>query len=221
MPSSTVSMIRFFVFICIVLVGFIENSCNKPAVHSKGITFNLIDSLGKISMSYPVSTDTFITWVRFNDCGRPCEEGKYRFQSKGARIFKESGFYWKGEPTDSVYQLTISHSRSILPSKSSDSIVMASHKFHLNQLLLDPSTSELISDTIVNISNRAYSVFQVDYFDSTYLVNTRRLIAFTYIKGNELKFMYELLSKNRDELFARFFEDCKRNLFTVRIEDGI
>jgi hypothetical protein len=97
--------------------------------------FKLIDSLGIVSIAYPAGTDTFFTWIQRSDCGKPCEHGDYRFQSKSNQIFKESGFYWDGEPEDSVEQLTIYHPRPDTVIKESvgfnDSLVLRSRKHWL------------------------------------------------------------------------------------------
>ena len=183
-------------------------------------TIRLIDSLGKVTLAIPTQTDTFFTWIRKNDCGKFCEEGKYRFQSKNLRIFKESGFYWTGQPEDSVNQLTISHNRPDTIIQNNDSFAIKRYTYFKEVLLSNPETANIISGTIEKIGDRYFCVFKIVDLNKQKDVYIRRLIAFTSIGGNSLQFQYELLTQKQDSILARFFDNSIKNLETVRIIDG-
>jgi hypothetical protein len=183
-------------------------------------TIQLIDTLGRISMNRPNQTDTFITWIRTNDCGKTCEEGKYRFQPKGLPIFKESGFFWTGEPEDSVNQLTISHLRPDRVRRNDDYFAVKRYQLLKEDLESDPETMNIISDTVRKIGDRYFCIFQIADIDKKKGVLIRRVIAFTSISGAKLQFRYDLLTKRRDSLLKNFFSKSISNLETVRMKDG-
>jgi hypothetical protein len=181
---------------------------------------NLIDSLGRISIQFPANTDTFFSWICRSDCGTPCEEGKYRFQPGKRRIFKGSGFFWEGQPKDSVYQLTISHSRFIVFKKSPDSIFLKA-RFPLEQeLKANPETRKTNFDKILKINDRNFLIFRNEDIDSARNVYIRRLFGYTSIYNTWVEFRYDLLSQNKDSLYFNFFEHAMSNLQTVEIHGG-
>jgi hypothetical protein len=199
--------------------------CNRNKLSTTGhstseITIKLVDSLGYIRMSTPGNTDTFFSWIRLNDCGKPCEEGKYRFQSKRFPIFKESGFYWTGEPTDSVNQLTISHQRADKVMKNNDSFALYMFGDYKQNLKYDPDAGKVISDTVQKIGDRYFCIFNIANVDKKRGVLIRRVLAYTSIAGYPVKFKYELLTRNQDSLSGGFFDHSIKNLQTVRIKDG-
>ena len=57
--------------------------------NSKRINLQLIDSLGVVSFAIPGEYDTTFSWIHEGDCGKPCDEQKYRFQSKKLPIIME------------------------------------------------------------------------------------------------------------------------------------
>ena len=184
------------------------------------MTFQLIDTLGSITISKPNECDTFFSWIRKNDCGKLCEEGKYRFQPKGLPIFKESGFYWTGEPEDSVNQLTISHPRRDRIQRNNDSFAIMRYTLFKENLVSDSATSHIIWDTIQKIADRYFCVFKIADVDKKEGVFIRRLIAFTSISGIKLQFRYDLLTKKRDSILKHFFDNSIINLESVHIKDG-
>jgi hypothetical protein len=209
----------------LIIPLFILSSCdtnrdtrNQPS--KVDTTIRLIDSLGKVTLAIPPQADTFFTWIRKNDCGKFCEEGKYRFQPKNLRIFKESGFYWTGQPEDSVNQLTISHNRPDTIIRNNDSFAIKRYTYFKEVLLSNSETANIVSDTIEKIGDRYFCIFKITDLDKQKNVSIRRLIAFTSIGGNSLQFRYELLTQKQDSILARFFNNSIKNLETVRIIDG-
>ena len=183
------------------------------------LEFRLIDSLGSISMDYPERTDTFFTWIVKSDCGKPCEYGAYRFQSRQKKIYKESGFVWVGEPEDSVEQLTVYHRRVDVLGKDSASLVTIDKERLLFNLLSDPYTYSVISDTVYNIANRPFLIFKLaDVRQSG--VRDVRLIAFTQVNGWEVEFHYKLLTKKYDSVVSGFYDRSLRNMATIRFKPG-
>jgi hypothetical protein len=183
-------------------------------------TFKLIDSLGTVSIAFPERTDTFFSWIQESDCGKPCEHGDYRFQSKQNAIFPESGFFWTGEPEDSVDQLSIYHQRPFKLLKKNDTIIL-----HYGDLLREIvqtniKTANVLSDTLIRIDNRYFFVFKVADLNKKNGVRDRRLIAFTTISGTLIEFHYKLLTTRYDTILTRFFDKSMKNLETVRLIDG-
>jgi hypothetical protein len=151
----------------------------KADVHS--ITIPLLDSLGAITIERPILCDTLLVWIRRNDCGKTCEEGKYRFQPKNLPIFKESGFYWTGQAVDSVNQLTITHLRPSRFRLNSDSFAIWHYSRIKEDLEADPETRNLLSDTVQKIGDRYFCIFRVADIDKNNGVSKRRLIAITSV----------------------------------------
>jgi hypothetical protein len=198
-----------------------NNRQNTSETVSQGpFTFRLIDSLGTVSMDFPERTDTFFSWIQRSDCGKPCEQGDYRFQSKRNRIFKESGFFWIGEPEDSVDQLTIHHQRPGTLLKHNDSFIIRDRARLLDKVLNDIETENVLSDTLVRVNGRSFYVLRTADFNGKKGVRDRRLIAFTTVSGTLLEFHYKLLTTRYDTVLTRFFEKSMENLATVRIKDG-
>jgi hypothetical protein len=196
-----------------------ENQKDSLLIPQKKFEFELVDGLGKVAIEFPKRTDTFFTWIQRSDCGRPCEHGDYRFQSKKNRIFKESGFYWVGEPEDSVEQLSIYHRRPDTLVRHNDSSIFKDRIHFRNNLLSDPETINIVCDTIIKIGERYFSIFKIEDFTKS-KVYDRRLIAFTDISGNNLEFHYKLLTRSYDSVLTGFFERSLNNLKTVRLKDG-
>jgi len=212
-------MFRFRFIIPLFLLGCNEKvSLNLSS--TADTTIQLIDSLGSISLQIPPQTDTFIKWIRQNDCGIYCEEGKYRFQDKKLPIFKESGFFWIGELEDSVNQLTISHHRSDTLVRNNDSFALNTYSLLKENLESDPRTINIISDTIQIIGDRYFCIFKIADWNIQKGVFIRRLVAFTSISGKILQFRYDLLTQRHDSTLDNFFNKALINLQTVRIKDG-
>ena len=197
-----------------------RNNNQIPTKPSTDTTIELIDNLGTLHLNIPYKSDTFLNWIRRNDCGKSCEEGKYRFQNKNFPIFKESGFFWIGQPEDSVYQLTISHHRPDTLVRNNDSFAIKHYSYFKEGLEFDPETTNILSDTIQKINDRYYCILKIADIDKKKGVLIRRLVAFTSISGNALRFRYDLLTRHRDSILYKFFDDSMKNLETVRIKDG-
>lgn len=189
-------------------------------VESIATTFQLIDTLGSITINKPNQSDTFFTWIRWNDCGKTCEEGKYRFQPKNLPIFEESGFFWIGQPEDSVNQLTISHPRPDRVGRNKDSFALKHYKRLKEELEFDAETTNIIYDTVQKIGDRYFCIFQIADIDKKKGVFIRRLIAITSVSGVKLQFRYDLLTRKRNSVLKYFFRNSTNNLETVRIKDG-
>lgn len=218
-PLATMSRLLF------VILLFGSCSCNpeqerKNINYTKDTTIQLQDSLGNISLQIPHQTDTLLKWIHISDCGKPCDKSKYRFQPKNYPIFKETGFYWTGQPQDSVNQLTISHTRDIHLFADQDSFAIKNKEYFKVKLLSDPETSNIVSDTVERVGDRLFSIFKISDYDKSKGVHIRRLIAFTSIKGNEVEFRYDLLTRKKDATINNFFNESRKNLHTIRIEKG-
>lgn len=209
-----------FTILVVLIIACKERGTVKAPPPSRDTSFHLIDSLGSIAIQFPPSADTFLTWIRENDCGRSCEEGKYRFQPRNLPIFLESGFFWDGQPKDSVNQLTISHSRNIQYQHNNDSFALELTGHFRENLLADPETMNIVSDTVQKIGDRYFAIFNIQDVDKKSGVYIRRVVAFTSISGNQLQFRYELITKKQDPTLNEFYQKSLKNLESVRITDG-
>jgi len=182
----------------------------------------LVDSLGCISFSIPVRYDTTFIWTHYSDCGKPCNKIKYRFQPKSLIITKESGFVWTGEPKDSIERFTIIHSAYIPFHDNTDSSSIFQYHHHKKQdILTDPDTYKIKSDTLEKIGDRYYSIIVIDLYDSLKNQYSKKLLATTTIKSNFVDFNYELLTKRNDSLTNNFINNSKYYLRTIRISNGM
>lgn len=212
-------------FITITL--FFTLACNDVSVNkshaqmteaSKPVQMQLVDSLGVVTFSIPVKYDTSFSWVHYSDCGKPCDEQKYRFQPKALPVLKESGWIWD-EAKDSIERFTISHTLYIPFHEGDTAKNFGRHSHQKEQLLSNPDNSPIVFDTIQKINDRYYSIIAMEKSDSTKAKKT--VLAITTIKGNEIKFQYELLTKVNDSTTKNFIKTSIDLLKTIRIGKGI
>lgn len=186
--------------------------------NSKPVQVQLVDSLGIITLSVPLRYDTSFSWIHYSDCGKPCDEQKYRFQPKELPITKESGWIWLGEPKDSIDRFTISHS-SHVPFHDGDTAKNFARHHHLKeQLMRDPQSLPIVFDTIQKINDRYFSIIGVEKFDTLY---SRKVVAVTTIKSNVIKFQYELLTRKSDSGTTNFIKNAIDLIKTIHISKGI
>lgn len=209
----------------VVILAVLISSCageseTIPTRQREVIKVQLIDSLGSLSIEQPPETDTFFAWVRRNDCGKPCEEGRYRFQPKAFPVYKESGFFFINEPQDSVLQLTILHSRDVYL-RTNDSEFAVKYREWFREVLSDQVRPvRIISDTSYLIGDRQFFLFRTFGYDTIDSTNIMRLDAFTSVKGNKIQFSYLVKMKNSTRMPANFLIDAEKNLRTVRFHEG-
>lgn len=193
----------------------------QPPERSREVTIQLADSLGSITISLPARYDTNFLWTDHSDCGKPCDRIKYRFQPKSLVITKESGFYWLGEPRDSIERFTVSHSGYFPFHVNTDSnSIFIYHKHLKNSIVLDPLTYKIRSDTVERIGDRNFSILVIDLFDSTRSQYSKKLLASTQIKGNFISLSFELLTKQKDLPKENFLANAFYYLRTVRVSKG-
>jgi hypothetical protein len=208
----------------ILISLFVFVSCNTPTVNeprtesSRRIQIRLVDSLGQVTLSVPTRYDTVFSWVNHSDCGKPCDEQEYRYQPKALAITKESGFFWRGEPKDSVDRFTLTHSSDIRYSVETTAMDSLRHKYLKLQIVNNSDNPEIIYDTIEKIADRYFSIFVMQRSDT---IQNIRVLAVTTIKGNEVKFQYELLSKKGDLVEKSFIKNSLDLIHTIRINKRI
>lgn len=177
----------------------------------------LVDSLGMVSFSLPIGYDTAFSWVHYSDCGKPCDEEKYRFQPKELPIIKESGWIWS-EPKDSVNRFTISHTKDFHFHDGDTTKNIVRHNHIKEQLRSDPQNPPIVFDTIQKIDDRYFSIIVMDRSDS---MQSKKVLAVTTIKNNEVKFLYELLTRNNDSVSRDFIKNSIDFLKTIHISKGL
>ena len=186
--------------------------------NSKVVQVKLSDSLGTVILAVPDRYDTSFVWIDHSDCGKPCDQQKYRYQPKSLRITKESGFVWQGEPKDSVDRFTISHSGDFPFHNGDTAKDFAGHQHLKLQLTSDPSNPPVIFDTIERINDRYYSIFAMQRSDT---IRCEKVLAVTTIKGNRIRFQYDLLTKRTDSVETNFIKNSIELIRTIRISQGI
>jgi hypothetical protein len=218
------------IFLLILSISFFV-ACNHaakveilvvPPENSQVHTIKLADSLGTVTMSLPSRYDTTFSWTHHSDCGSPCNKIKYRFQPMTLPINKESGWMWF-DLTDSIERFTIVHSGYIYPfHKNSDtSFLINIHEKQRADLIKQPDSHKIKSDTIEKIGDYYFSLFVIDLYDSIKSQYYKKVLASTFIKSNGVEFNFELLTKQKDSLKDKFLENSKYFLRTVRINNGM
>jgi hypothetical protein len=221
------NIIKEYSFVFSILLAMLFVACNNTSnaddrqnfpANSKTVQIQLVDSLGMLTLSVPFRYDTNFSWVHYSDCGKPCDEQKYRFQPKELPITKESGWYWLGEPKDSIERFTISHVM-YFPFHDGDTAKNTVRHNHLKeQLISNPQNPPIIFDTIQKINDRYYSIFEMGKSDT---LHSKIIVAVTTIKNNVIKFQYELLTRKNDSITNNFIKNSIDLIKTIRISKGI
>ncbi len=212
--------------IIIIVFSSMAISCNDIAnikdkdqlpQNSKVTEVILIDSLGEITFSVPSRYDTSFSWVHYSDCGKPCDEQKYRLQPKRLPVTKETGWIWKDVLTDSIDRFTISHTRDFPFHDGDTTKNIIRHNQLREQFKVSNQNLSLIFDTIQKVNDRYYSIFVMGKSDTVY---SKKVLAVTTIKSNEIKLQYELLTRKNDSLTINFIKNSIDLIKTIRFSMG-
>jgi hypothetical protein len=124
---------------------------------------------------------------------------------------------------DSIERFTVVHSGYIYPfHQSSDtSFLINIHEKQRAELVKQPDSYKIKSDTIEKIADHYFSIFVIDLYDSIKSQYSKKVLASTFIKSNGVEFNFELLTKQKDSLKDKFLENSKYFLRTVRINTGM
>jgi hypothetical protein len=191
--------------------------------NSKLHNLNLVDSLGSISINLPNRYDTLFQWTNTSDCGKHCDRIQYRFQPKYLPVFKESGFYYKtpSNIADSTEQFTIVHSGHIPFHEGTDSgLIYKINTFKKENMLSSADTYKIAKDTVQKINDRYFSIITVDMLDSIKKIYSKKIIGTTTIKGNEIEFRFELLTKRHDSIELNFIKNSIDLIKTLKLSKG-
>ena len=196
----------FFAMGCILYASCKQAKAGKGRIlfiphNSKVIQVKLVDTLGSIMLAVPVSLDTSWTWMELSDCGLPCDQQKYRFQSH-----------------DSAEKFTISHSEYYPFSDGDTSNNTMRHLRQRADLVMDSTNPPIVFDTIEKIADRYYSIFEMERIDTLLF---KRVLATTTIKGNTIRFQYDLSTKRGDSVGRNFMKNCLDLIRTIQIAKGI
>ena len=202
---------------------FLFVACNAPTINeqrtesSMSVQIKLVDSLGQVTLSVPDRYDTVLSWVNHSDCGKPCDVQEYRYQPKQLPIKKESGFFSLGEPKDSVDQFTISHSSDNQYNRVDSAKDPRTLQYARLQLAQNPMNPPIIFDTIEKIGDRYFSIIAMERSDT---IQHKEVLAITTIKGNNIKFQYDLLTKKNDSITKNFIKNSIDLIRTIQITNG-
>lgn len=181
-----------------------KDSSSELPDHGRLAQIQLVDSLGSVTVAMPGRYDTSFSWINRSDCGKPCDEQEYRFQSRETRIIRESGFVFRRWPHDSVDQLTISHS-SWVPYREEDPkaiFIRHEHEKDFVRYNIFPPIP-IIFDTVEKIHDRNYSIIVLAQKDT---IEQKIIQAVTTVQGVEVKLSYRLLSKKQDTVARDFIK---------------
>jgi hypothetical protein len=194
-----------------------NNKSNFLPPDAKMVQTDLTDSLGKVALAVPARYDTAFSWINHSDCGKPCDVQEYRYQPKLLPIKKESGFFSLGEPKDSVDQLTISHSSDNQYNRVDSAKDPRTLQYAKLQLAQNPMNPPIIFDTIEKIGDRYFSIIAMERSDT---IQHKEVLAITTIKGNKIKFQYDLLTKKSDSITKDFIKNSIDLIRTIQITNG-
>ena len=223
--------IRYSTIILIATIGMFTSCNHHPKAivnslpeNSKAITLKLVDSLGIVTFAIPNRYDTFFQWTDWSDCGKPCAEIEYRYQSKRFPIFLESGFmhdYLK----DSVDEFTIEHAADLYYrdgrfGRGTFDRILNNHKYGIDELR-KMEGYQVKFDTVEKINDRYFSIIMYEHYDSTQSEFVKSASAETTIRNNGISFCYTLLTKKNDSISETFIENAKKLIQTIKISNGI
>jgi len=207
-------------YILFVVIGYLFSCINKSEKNDRSLmpdvkaqTINLVDSLGRIEISLPIRYDTFLKWVDYSDCGKPCNQQKYRFQPKNIPVSQESGFIWKGDLVDAVDRLTISHSQYIPFEILDTGLDLVRDKHWMGQEMAALPNFKVNLDTIECIKDRCFSVFAMQIDDS---IHTEKVIAITTVRGNRITFDFLLRMKTENSIYKEFVRNSLKFIQTIK-----
>jgi hypothetical protein len=181
-------------------------------------TIRLLDTLGYVTLSIPNRYDTFFQWRHTSDC-YGCGMEKHRYQPSNLRVFKESGWYYSGEPKDSIEQITSFYSEYHPFIHTSDSNSMK--RMHPQIKANYTYDYNVTADTVEKINDRYFSIVAIDQFDSSKNQFIKKVMAETSIRANQVRIQYELLTKVNDSICQNFIRNSRILLRSIRFSNGI
>lgn len=211
-------MREFFIFLIIALLHFSCNSfSDTPNSNFRNETIGLKQGLGSISLAVPSRYDTILVWTNRSDC-TTCGFEQIRFQRKIYPIFLESGFYWKGDPKDSVDEITIIQPRDMLPIDTTLMVTEREHLLFVSEYNKDPLYYPITRDTLMEINSSRYSIVYTNKFDSTSMVFQQTLIARGRLNGSDIGVKFRHWS--RDSISSNFYQECLYVMNSLRFING-
>jgi hypothetical protein len=214
------------IFFLILLLSFFLACTNvskvpdilPPPENSKTQIIKLVDSLGSITISLPSRYDTNFSWTHHSDCGSSCDKIKYRFQPRSLPINRESGWMWY-DAKDSVERFTVIHYFAYTPQENSfnSAYFLNFHLVRKAEMVTNPTTYKIKSDTIEKINGRYFSIFDIDLYDSMDNLYSKKLLAATVLKNRFVEINFEFLTKQEDSSKSNFLDNSRYFLRTVRI----
>jgi hypothetical protein len=192
-------------------------STNSKTLSRQIDTVRLKNGLGLLTLELPSRLDTFLTWTHKSDCAT-CGYEKYRFQQKIYPIFLESGFYWIGDPKDSVDEITIFHQVEIFPIDTTFEITRSDNEFIVEEYSKDPRYYPIGMDTLISLDSKMYSVIYSDHFDSTTMAYRKSLIAQTVVRGSDVRIILRRWS--REPIRSDYFDEAFSILKSMKFSKG-
>ena len=211
--TSTLVFLALVFFSCSHFRG--EGLKSIAPKNSRVAELKLADSLGTIEFFIPRRYDTSFEWIDQSDCGKPCDIQKYRYQPKEQKVQKESGWAWVDSSKDSIEWFTVSHSADIHFRGDDTTKNAIGYKKFKDQLISENSNTPIVFDTLQKIYDRYYSIFGMERAGS------KKVIAVTAVKGNLIRFQYDLLSKQDDSISKNFIRNSIDLVRTIHINTRI
>lgn len=179
----------------------------------------IADSFGKITMELPKHYDTNFIWQHGSDCNT-CGYYKERWQPKNKKIFLESGFFWIGEPTDSVEAFTISYKEDIPPFKRKSLSYDTATALHFKDNAKHSNFSVNVTlDTFLSINGKFISIIEFSGYDSLLKTHTKEINAFCNVNQIAVNFTYVIKQKQTDKYFNNFSSLAIKSIKTITVEE--
>lgn len=205
----------FSVIALLSLAACLHRNVPKPVpANSRKVAVKLMDSLGVLTMYIPERYDTGFAWLHGSDC-RPCDKMKCRFQYSGNTIFKENGFFYVGDPEDSVDQQTIIYHPYYYfgrPINIKARLLSTDHLLERHKAW----GYEILIDTCMTVYDRQIAVVGSRYYAEKANRTLYELTAESMIKGNQIMFEFEMIREKKDSLAGNFLQNALDVVKTLR-----
>lgn len=189
----------------------IISSCKEDPIELKHA--EIVTEIGKISFSLPAKYDNFFSWIEYSDCNT-CHIKKYRFQPRYIATKIDSLGIENPDETDVIDRFTICHMLDLPYNLNVDNIDEVTHE-HYREIYANVKYGERLNfDSIYTWSNRQFSIFATQNIKN---LSYNKIVAITFIKGNEFKFIFELQEKSIEDDFNLYLNKSLEVLKTVNV----
>lgn len=195
----------------ICAIYFIFSSCKGDGTALKHA--EIVTKIGKITFLIPDKYDNYYSWIEYSDCNT-CHISKYRFQPRVFTTNIDSFSRQNHDDTDVIDRFTICHMLDLPYDLNVENIDKVTHE-HYREIYANVKNGEKLTfDSIYTWSNRQFSVYAIQKDKD---LSYSKVVAITFIKGNEFKFIFEYKNKSIGSDFNLFLNKSLEVLKTVNV----